>query len=186
LIYSSLLYWRWAYWLFLPFVALAARELVRLMENWSRNLWKPWLLAAAVTLFIAPLLWADLPRYIECYRTMTFYIWDTTPQVEAIVGGSPVSGSGWENFALNSRRINHVSSFDYSGFGNCWKVQRAFPTPGKMPRFVSVYAGADAKLFPVVISGFYNGCPQWASQYRVFGAIKKLQPPGADIWFVRK
>jgi hypothetical protein len=186
LAYSSFIYWRWIYWLYMPLVALAARELVQLLEEGSLRVPKSWISAVAFALFIGPLLWTDVPAYATFYKNMSFNIWDGTPQVEQMVGDGIVSGSGFDVFASNSRKINHVSSFDYSMLSNCWEVERAFPTPDKMPRFVSMYAGPDPRVFPQVIASFYRGCPKWATQYTVFGPIKHLDPPGADMWFVRK
>lgn len=186
LAYSNFIYWRWVYWLFVPMIALGARELADFLEGRLASKHKSWVSAAAFAVFIGPLLLTDVPAYLNYYKTMTFTIWDGTTQVEQMVGDDIVSGSGFDVFASNSAKINHVSSFDYSMLSNCWEVDRAFPTPDKMPRFVSMYAGADPRVFPQVIAAFYQGCPKWASQYRVFGPIKKLDPPGADMWFVRK
>lgn len=186
LAYSNFIYWRWVYWLFAPIVALGARELVDFLEERRPSLSRVWIPATAFLVFIGPLIGTDLPAYWNYYKNMTFSIWDGTPQVEQMVGDDIVSGSGFDVFASNSSKINHVSSFDYSMLSNCWEVERAFPTPDKMPRFVSMYAGANPRFFPEVIAAFYQGCPKWASQYTVFGPIKKLDPPGADMWFVRK
>ncbi|MDD5657719.1 MAG: hypothetical protein PHF00_10755, partial [Elusimicrobia bacterium] len=181
LVFSSRLYWRWVYWLFVPLVGIAARELVRLLEPRLRR--AP---AAALALFLVPLALTDLPRYVRYYRSRTFLIWDGARQVESIVGDSLVSGSGFDDFAANSARLNFISSFDYSRFSDCWQVNRAFPTPEKTPRFVSIYAGAGPEDFSRAVEAFYKGCPEWAARYRVFGPMRHLYPPGADMWFVRK
>lgn len=171
---SSFQYWRWTHWYFAPLVALAARQAARL---------KPKALAAAA--FLGVLAFTDLPSYAGYYRHMTFFVRDTTPQIEKTVGDAVVSGSGFDIFASDSAKLHYVCDFDYSLLSACWQVERAFPAPDKQPEFVSVFGGPPSN-FARVKADFFRGCPAWASRYRFFAAVRRADPRYADLWFVRK
>ncbi|MBI5211687.1 MAG: glycosyltransferase family 39 protein [Elusimicrobia bacterium] len=185
LAYSSLLFWRWVLWLFLPLTAIAMRELVRLAGSMARA--STARSRAVAGAFVAAALAADLPDYARYYGTMGFYIWDGSKQVEAVVGGSVVAGSGFDDFAANSAKIDLVSSFNFSRLASCEEVRRAFPRPEMEPRFLGVHAGSDPAGFPGVVTAFFAGCPAWKAGYKRFATMRRINPPGsADIWFVRK
>jgi hypothetical protein len=117
---------------------------------------------------------------------MAYYIRDTAPKVEAIVGSAPVSGSGFDDFASASAKLNLVSCFHYSALATPDDIRRAFPRPEMEPKFLSMHVGGDETAIPGLVAEFYTHCPEWKSRYKPFRRFRRINPPGTwDQWFVR-
>jgi 4-amino-4-deoxy-L-arabinose transferase-like glycosyltransferase len=178
---------RYLMWLILPLTIIATREFVK-MVNLShiyvfRRHYVPNALLVGFFLFV---IISNFKYYYDYYKTIDFYIYNTSKEVEKIAGNQVVSGSGFSDFASNSSIINHVSCFHRCGFESCEEIKRAFPEESKVPKFLAIHIGGDENKFDGIIRRFYSQCFEWKKAYRVFKRFRRINPPGTyDQWFIR-